>query len=79
MRISPSNSRNNESGMAVIVVIAILSIILIFVAGNLRTLYLLRSDLRFVENQQTNRLAHATQASVPATGDAHPSPLLRTK
>jgi hypothetical protein len=45
--------------MAVIVVIAILSFLLIFVAGNLRTLHLLRADLRLVERQQTNRLAHA--------------------
>jgi hypothetical protein len=55
--------------MAVIVVIAILSIILIFVAGNLRTLYLLRSDLRLVESQQTNRLARAGSGTnaVPGT------------
>jgi hypothetical protein len=46
--------------MAVIVVIAILSFILIFIAGNLRTLYLLRTDLRLVERQQTNRLAHVS-------------------
>lgn len=43
--------------MAVIAVIAILSLLLIFVSGNLRTLYLLRADLRLVERQQTNRLA----------------------
>jgi hypothetical protein len=47
----------NQDGMAVIVVIAFLSILLIFVAGNLRLLHLLRSDLRLIEHQQTNRLA----------------------
>ena len=57
--------------MAVIVVIAILSIILIFVAGNLRTLYLLRNDLRLVESQQTNRLARAM-------GGTNPSPDIKT-
>ena len=44
--------------MATIVVISLLSVILIFVAANLRTLYLLRSDLRLIERQQTNRLAN---------------------
>jgi hypothetical protein len=57
MKIALSKARRDQAGMAVIVVIGILSIILIFVAGNLRTLYLLRSDLRLIERQQTNRLA----------------------
>lgn len=47
----------SRDGTAVIVVIAILSILLIFVAGNLRTLHLLRRDLKLVETQQTNRIA----------------------
>ena len=45
--------------MAVIAVIAFLSILLIFVAGNLRMLHLLRNDLKLIEQQQTNRLAVA--------------------
>jgi len=49
--------------MAVIAVIAILSFLLIFVAGNLRTLYLLRADLQLVERQQTNRLAQVYLAT----------------
>jgi hypothetical protein len=71
MKISNSSSKRTEDGMAVIAVIAILSFILIFVAGNLRTLSLLRGDLRLVERQQTNRLAHIylTTNSVPS---AHP-------
>lgn len=51
--------RKREDGTAVIVVIALLSMILIFVAGNLRMLHLLRNDLKLVEQQQTNRLAIA--------------------
>ena len=43
--------------MAVIAIIALLSVILIFVAGNLRMLHLLHNDLKLVEQQQTNRLA----------------------
>jgi hypothetical protein len=71
MKILFERSRRHESGMATIVVIALLSLILIFVAGNLRTLYLLRSDLRLIEMQQTNRLANIgplTNAPVNSTG-----------
>jgi hypothetical protein len=46
-----------QNGSAVIVVIAFLALLLIFVAGNLRMLHLLRNDLKVVERQQTNRLA----------------------
>jgi hypothetical protein len=59
MRIPPPLPGRRQDGMAVIAVIAILSIILIFVAGNLRTLHLLRNNLKFIEQQQTNRLAIA--------------------
>jgi hypothetical protein len=68
MRILLPKPGRSQAGMAVIVVIGLLSIILIFVAANLRTLYLLRSDLRLIERQQTNRLAHLGPItnSVPA-------------
>jgi hypothetical protein len=71
MKIIPV--RRKEDGMAVIVVISILSIILIFVAGNLRTLHLLRKEVRFIESQQTNRLAHVGPItnSPSAKGDIH--------
>jgi hypothetical protein len=68
MKIKASN--RDQDGMAVIVVIAFLSILLIFVAGNLRMLHLLRNDLKLIEQQQTNRLAVAgivTNASAAAS------------
>ena len=52
-----------QNGSAVIVVIAFLALLLIFVAGNLRMLHLLRNDLKLVEHQQTNRLATAGLAT----------------
>lgn len=55
MKIRRQN--RNQDGMAVIAIIALVSIILIFVAGNLRMLHLLHNDLKLVEQQQTNRLA----------------------
>lgn len=52
-------SPSRRDGSAVIVVMAFLAILLICVAGNLRTLHLLRNDLKLVEKAQTNRLAVA--------------------
>ena len=66
-------SNREQDGMAVIVVIAFLSILLIFVAGNLRMLHLLRNDLKLVEQQQTNRLAVAGTVT-NATVTTNPQP-----
>jgi hypothetical protein len=51
-----SRPPRRQSGSAVIVIIAILAILLIYVAGNLRTLANLGRELRLVERQQTRRL-----------------------
>jgi len=45
-----------QAGSAVVVVLALLVILLIYVAGNIRTLDCLGRDLRLVERQQTQRL-----------------------
>jgi hypothetical protein len=82
MKIRLQKSKQKKAGMATIVVIGLLSVILVFVAGNLRTLYLLRNDLRFIEQQQTNRLAKLGPLTnsaplidtAPKPGDGHPSP-----
>jgi hypothetical protein len=52
-----------QSGSAVIVVLALLAIILIYVAGNLRTMANLGRELKLVERQQIHRL----QAAAPNT------------
>jgi len=55
--------RRRQSGSAVIVVMALLAIILVYVAGNLRTLNNLGRELRLVERQQTRRLQRAAQTT----------------
>jgi hypothetical protein len=45
----------------VIVVIALLALILVYVAGNLRTINSLGRELKLLERQQTRRLQSATQ------------------
>jgi len=59
----PTPQQRHQDGMAVIVVIALISIILIFIAGNLRMIDLLRKDLKLIETQQTNRLATVGMAT----------------
>jgi len=46
-----------ERGMAIIVVLVLLSIILLYLAASARTLHLLGRDLKLVEQQQVRRLA----------------------
>jgi hypothetical protein len=50
-------ANHSRSGMAVIIVLAFLAIILIYLAGNARTLRWLERDLKLVEQKQVHRLA----------------------
>ena len=74
-----SRSPRRRAGSAVVVLIAILAILLIYVAANLRTLANLGRELRLLERQQTHRLRVAASktnsppASVVNT-NAMPSP-----
>ena len=64
-----------ESGMAVIVVLALLSLILLYLAANLRVLNSLDAEVKLVEKRQTRRLALLSQATnAPPTTNA---PVLR--
>jgi hypothetical protein len=59
MKTSSDASRGTQQskrGMAVIIVLAFLAIILIYLAGNARTLYWLERDLKVVEKKQVQRL-----------------------
>ena len=50
--------RGRDSGSAVIVIIALLALLLAYVAVNIRTLSNLGRELRLLERQQTQRLKH---------------------
>ncbi len=58
-----SHPPRRQAGSAVIVVMALLAIILVYVAGNLRTLHYLGRELKLLELQQTRRL----QTAAPTT------------
>jgi hypothetical protein len=66
--IRSSGNLPRRQGMAVIVVMALLSIILLYVMANARTLYYLKRDLRLVELQQTNRFHSGSPAVTGGTG-----------
>ena len=48
--------RQNERGLAVILIMALLAIVLIYVAGNLGALHHLGRDLHLIERKQIRRL-----------------------
>lgn len=67
--MSPSRTRRN-AGSATIVMLVLLSILLIFVLANLKTLGFLKRELNLVERSQTQRL----QAEARDRSPAPPSP-----
>lgn len=62
----PARLRRRESGMAVIVVLALVSILLLYVACNIRTLSNLGQELKLLERRQIRRL----ELSVHRTNNA---------
>jgi hypothetical protein len=69
----PTTQVRREQGSAAMVVIAILAIVLLYVAANLRTLEHLNREIKLVERRQVHRLERCrvesntvTQAVAPA-------------
>jgi hypothetical protein len=56
MKIYNSHKRR-QGGMAVIVMLALLSIMLLYITASIRSLYSLERELKLVEQHQTRRLA----------------------
>ena len=58
--VHTSDLRRHQAGSAVIVVMALLTLILVYVAMNLRTINSLGRELKLLERQQSHRLRTAT-------------------
>lgn len=56
----------SANGSAVILFLALLAIMLVLVAGNGKTLLLLKKDLRLIEQRQIQRLGHNATNEVSA-------------
>lgn len=69
----PMPCHRRQAGSAVIVVMALLAIILVYVAGNLRTLNSLDRELKLLERQQIRHLQVAAR-----TTNAPPTAVMTT-
>lgn len=68
VQVSQHAGRARERGFLVIALLAIISIMLIYIAANLHVLAALKRDIRLVEQKQVQRLNQAyPSASVTAT------------
>ena len=65
LRRSPGDLRH-QSGMAVILVMALLAIILVYVAGNLGTIHHLSRELRLIDQRQLRRLESISKTNAVA-------------
>lgn len=53
--------RNSERGMAMIVIMAILSLMVVYIAANVRSLNTLERELRLIERKQVHRLQQISE------------------
>lgn len=73
--VAVSHSRHRQGGMAVIIVLALLSIILIYISANIRSLYRLDRELKLTNERQIHRLAAASRGAAPSMATTN-APLL---
>ncbi len=81
-KLIASGCPHRQTGSAVIIVLALLAILLVYMAGNIRTLSNLGRELRLLERQQIRRLqAAAPQTNAPPANavstNAAPGSLVR--
>jgi hypothetical protein len=55
--------RGSQDGTAVIVVLVFLSLLLIYITANLRTLYSLGRELKLIDQKQTRRLESSSRTN----------------
>jgi len=68
MKILIPSPQQRKSGVAVVVVLALLSIMLLYVAANVRSLHHLGRELKLLERQQVHRLNLRATATNPLSG-----------
>jgi hypothetical protein len=61
-----------QSGTAVIVVLVIIAILMIYVAGNIRTLHNVGKELRLIEQKQVHRLEKPQPSNAKPQGSVKP-------
>jgi len=71
--VSRAKHAGREQGSAAMVVIAIVAIVLLYVASNLRTLDHLNREIKLVERRQIHRLEHVRISTNSVTHRAAPA------
>jgi hypothetical protein len=61
-----------QSGTAVIVVLVIIAILMIYVAGNIRTLHNVGKELKLIEQKQVHRLDKLQTSNSKPQGNSKP-------
>ena len=79
MRIRSSRpAPGRRNGSAVIVIIALVAIVMIYLAGNVRTLHYLTREVKLVEQRQVRRLTtvriHKTPVVAVPAAETGPAP-----
>jgi len=68
MKIPVSSPQRRQNGVAIVVILALLSIMLLYITANVRSLHHLGRELRLLEQRQIQRLERSqTNAPSPAT------------
>lgn len=68
MKISSVQRRDERGAVAVVVIITILAVLMIYSAANVRVLAQLQSELKLLEQRQTQRLAKGAALRAAASG-----------
>ena len=68
MRLPVPNGSRRNHGSAVVVMIVLLSLMLIFVFANLKTLHFMSRELKLIEKRQVQRWSATVRAAAPSTG-----------
>lgn len=70
MKLPPQSSRERERGVAVIIVLALIGIIMLYLAANQHCLVGLKHQLRLTEQHQIKRLAAPPAATIASNTPA---------
>lgn len=68
MRISSVQRRGERGAVAVLVIVTMLAVLMIYSAANVRVLAQLQSELKLLEQRQTQRLAKGAALRAAASG-----------
>lgn len=73
MKLSSPSARRSEQGVAVVVVLALLTILMLYIAANVRSLHIMSQEIKLVEQRQLRHWNRGTVPPVPTTSTNIPA------